>query len=113
MEGDTDTFRLFLGTLQNVVCVGSPPGFHHSHHQGPADAEACKSLSVASTRSVLPQARNTPTGEAYPKGCGFRGSRGVFQDELTRLNPKWAEFASEMERNGTEPKTNPDGDVSG
>lgn len=50
-------------------------------------------------------ASNTPTGEAYPRGCGFRGSRAGLQDELTRLNPAWADLDT------ADLKTNPDGDV--
>lgn len=60
---------------------------------------------------MTPLSHNTPTGEAYPKGCGFRGSRGIYQEELGRRNPKWKDFAHEMVEKGTEPKTNPDGDV--
>ncbi|QRV88318.1 NAD-dependent histone deacetylase SIR2 [Ceratobasidium sp. AG-Ba] len=37
--------------------------------------------------------------------------RTVFQDQLSELNPSWKEFMDEMTRTGTEPRTNPDGDV--
>nr|CDI53021.1 related to NAD-dependent deacetylase sirtuin type 4 [Melanopsichium pennsylvanicum 4] len=84
------------GTLKHVVCVSSPEGY--------------KSNS-SSPRAVTLRPENTPTGENYPKGCGFRGSRAVFQDELTRLNPAWAQLQREMTETGKSPKTNPDGDV--
>ncbi|CEL56353.1 NAD-dependent protein deacetylase SIR4 OS=Batrachochytrium dendrobatidis (strain JAM81 / FGSC 10211) GN=BATDEDRAFT_20316 PE=3 SV=1 [Rhizoctonia solani AG-1 IB] len=38
-------------------------------------------------------------------------NREEFQDELSRLNPAWKDFVDEMARTGTEPRTNPDGDV--
>lgn len=34
-----------------------------------------------------------------------------FQDLLSHHNPSWKAFADEMERSGTKPRTNPDGDV--
>ncbi|CAE6535753.1 unnamed protein product [Rhizoctonia solani] len=37
--------------------------------------------------------------------------REEFQEQLSRLNPAWKEFMDEMARTGTEPRTNPDGDV--
>ncbi|KAI9454436.1 DHS-like NAD/FAD-binding domain-containing protein [Russula earlei] len=42
-------------------------------------------------------------GHVYP--------RAVFQDWLGQANPRWREFLAELERTGTQPKTNPDGDV--
>ncbi|CAO1615181.1 unnamed protein product [Sympodiomycopsis kandeliae] len=101
------------GTLQNVVCVQSPTDGSHSKSSH-RDAEAFERLSVSHVsgpRSATPRSYNTPTGAAYPKGCGFRGSRSVFQDILEQTNPRWHEFAQEMREKGTEPKTNPDGDV--
>ncbi len=41
----------------------------------------------------------------------MRGSRAVYQDKLTELNPSWAELQRQMTRTGKSPKTNPDGDV--
>lgn len=35
----------------------------------------------------------------------------VFQEQLAALNPSWKELMEEMTRTGTEPRTNPDGDV--
>lgn len=101
------------GTLQNVVCVQAPE--HHVHGSDPIDPDGFRRLSVShitGPRAAIPRPYNTPTGEAYPKGCGFRGSRNVFQDILETDNPRWHEFAQEMREKGTEPKTNPDGDVS-
>ncbi|GAA96995.1 uncharacterized protein L969DRAFT_96884 [Mixia osmundae IAM 14324] len=43
--------------------------------------------------------------------CKHEISRDVFQDTLSTLNPEWAAYAAELERTGTEPRTNPDGDV--
>ncbi|CAE6352003.1 unnamed protein product [Rhizoctonia solani] len=40
-----------------------------------------------------------------------RIDREKFQNELSRLNPVWKDFADRMARTGTEPRTNPDGDV--
>ncbi|KAF9563089.1 DHS-like NAD/FAD-binding domain-containing protein [Agrocybe pediades] len=38
--------------------------------------------------------------------------RGVFQDRLSAANPTWQLYAEELERTGTQPRTNPDGDVA-
>ncbi|KAF9454292.1 DHS-like NAD/FAD-binding domain-containing protein [Macrolepiota fuliginosa MF-IS2] len=38
--------------------------------------------------------------------------RGTFQDWLSSANPSWFAYAQEMERMGTQPRTNPDGDVA-
>ncbi|KAI0730753.1 DHS-like NAD/FAD-binding domain-containing protein [Earliella scabrosa] len=37
--------------------------------------------------------------------------RQVFQDMLGNANPQWKAFSEELERTGTRPRTNPDGDV--
>jgi len=36
----------------------------------------------------------------------------VFQEWLGQTNPRWHAFLAELERTGTRPKTNPDGDVA-
>ncbi|CAD6890672.1 unnamed protein product [Tilletia laevis] len=98
------------------------------------------SSSQSRTNSTPPEPveYNTPSGKsAYPLGCGFRGSRAAFQDELARLNPKWEEYGRELmlgraeaavaaaaahgeagedargevEGRRKRPKMNPDGDV--
>lgn len=103
------------GTLKHVVCVSSPEGYKKGDHSGPINPEFHQALTATSylrgPRAVTLRPENTPTGENYPKGCGFRGSRAVFQDELTRLNPAWAQLQREMAETGKSPKTNPDGDV--
>lgn len=33
------------------------------------------------------------------------------QDQLSALNPEWAEYAHQLEQTGKEPRQNPDGDV--
>ncbi|KAI5824480.1 DHS-like NAD/FAD-binding domain-containing protein [Schizophyllum commune Tattone D] len=38
--------------------------------------------------------------------------RGTFQDWLSGANPRWKEFADDIERTGQQPRTNPDGDVA-
>ncbi|ESK94883.1 nad-dependent deacetylase [Moniliophthora roreri MCA 2997] len=38
--------------------------------------------------------------------------RNTFQGWLSAANPKWLNFAEEVERTGNEPRTNPDGDVA-
>ncbi|KAF8269824.1 DHS-like NAD/FAD-binding domain-containing protein [Lactarius quietus] len=43
-------------------------------------------------------------GHVYP--------RAVFQEWLGQTNPRWHAFLAELERTGTRPKTNPDGDVA-
>ncbi|KAB5588563.1 NAD-dependent protein deacetylase SIR4 [Ceratobasidium theobromae] len=45
--------------------------------------------------------------------CRSRHSvdRSFFQKELSRLNPAWKELTDEMQRTGTKPRANPDGDV--
>lgn len=100
------------GTLKNVVCVASPKGYVKG--SGPVDSDFAERLApshLRGPRATLPRPGNTPVGANYPLGCGFRGSRAVFQDELTRLNPPWAALQREMSESGKEPKTNPDGDV--
>lgn len=103
------------GTLKHVVCVASPDGHKAKASHTPVNPGFYDELTSTSylrgPRAVTARPENTPTGENYPKGCGFRGSRAVFQDELTRLNPNWAELQQEMARTGKSPKTNPDGDV--
>lgn len=103
------------GTLKRVVCVSSPAGFNKSAHAKPVDPDFYDLMTSTSylrgPRAVSSRPENTPTGAHYPLGCGFEGSRAVFQDELTRLNPAWAELQQEMARTGKSPKTNPDGDV--
>ncbi|TKY86490.1 hypothetical protein EX895_004639 [Sporisorium graminicola] len=103
------------GTLKRVVCVSSPEGYNASNHSVPVNPDFYEALTSTSylrgPRAVSVRPENTPTGENYPKGCGFRGSRAVFQDELTRLNPAWAQLQRQMAETGKSPKTNPDGDV--
>ncbi|KAJ3563752.1 hypothetical protein NP233_g8740 [Leucocoprinus birnbaumii] len=43
---------------------------------------------------------------------GHTIDRDTFQDWLSSANPKWRDYADEMERTGTQPRTNPDGDVA-
>ncbi|KAK9899283.1 DHS-like NAD/FAD-binding domain-containing protein [Cystobasidium minutum MCA 4210] len=43
--------------------------------------------------------------------CGTSLDRDDVQEELSRLNPEWWDYLNDNIRNGTEPKTNPDGDV--
>ncbi len=116
------------GTLSHVVCVARPPA--DGSGTGGGGAESSRALKgkgkaldpdmhhrlahhydSSAQRSARPRPENTPTGENYPGGCGFRGSRAAFQDVLTEWNPAWASLAAEMERTGQNPKTNPDGDV--
>lgn len=98
------------GTLQGVVCVGAHPTYVHG--SPPVDPELYAKLSPASTSSApQPRPYNTPTGSAYPQGCGFRGSRSAYQDVLEETNPRWHAYAQEMRAKKTEPRTNPDGDV--
>ncbi|KAJ1025723.1 hypothetical protein NDA18_004060 [Ustilago nuda] len=103
------------GTLKHVVCVSSPEGYKQSDDKGSIGPELHDALTATSylrgPRAVSLRPENTTTGENYPKGCGFQGSRAVFQDELTRLNPAWAQLQREMARTGKSAKTNPDGDV--
>ena len=103
------------GTLKHVVCVSSPQTHRKSNGRKPVNPDFYDALTSTShlrgPRAVSVRPENTPTGENYPKGCGFRGSRAAFQDELTRLNPAWAQLQREMAQTGKSPKTNPDGDV--
>lgn len=103
------------GTLKHVVCVSSPEGYRKDEHKGPINPEFYDALTstwyLRGPRAVTLREENTPSGSAYPAGCSFRGSRAVFQDELTRLNPAWAQLQREMAETGKSPKTNPDGDV--
>ncbi|KAE8229172.1 hypothetical protein CF326_g5863 [Tilletia indica] len=101
----------------------------HNHNEDPNRSKPSSNIPPA------PVEYNTPSGKsAYPLGCGFRGSRAAFQDELARLNPKWEEYGRELmlgraqaaaasahgeagkdargEGEGRKrPKMNPDGDV--
>ncbi|THV02489.1 DHS-like NAD/FAD-binding domain-containing protein [Dendrothele bispora CBS 962.96] len=43
---------------------------------------------------------------------GHLVDRDTFQEWLSTANPQWKEFAEEIERTGTQPRTNPDGDVA-
>ncbi|KAJ7224148.1 DHS-like NAD/FAD-binding domain-containing protein [Mycena pura] len=43
---------------------------------------------------------------------GHGVDRSTFQDWLSAANPQWSAFADEVERTGTKPRTNPDGDVA-
>ncbi|KAI0629338.1 DHS-like NAD/FAD-binding domain-containing protein [Trametes polyzona] len=42
---------------------------------------------------------------------GHTVDRATFQDMVGVANPEWKAFAEELERTGTRPRTNPDGDV--
>jgi len=107
------------GTLSNVVCVSSPSS--RPRRDGDVDDRDLFERMKSDVQNlddkknakglVKPIDYNTPTGDAYPNGCGFRGLRSVFQDELTNLNPSWKELSLEMIRTGIQPKRNPDGDV--
>ncbi|KDR80691.1 hypothetical protein GALMADRAFT_153142 [Galerina marginata CBS 339.88] len=39
-------------------------------------------------------------------------NRDIFQDWLSAANPRWRQYAEELESTGTQPRTNPDGDVA-
>jgi len=43
---------------------------------------------------------------------GHKVDRNTFQDWLSAANPGWHQYAEDLERTGTQPRTNPDGDVS-
>ncbi|KAF8966357.1 DHS-like NAD/FAD-binding domain-containing protein [Flammula alnicola] len=43
---------------------------------------------------------------------GHSVDRDTFQEWLSAANPKWHQYAEELERTGTQPRTNPDGDVA-
>ena len=43
---------------------------------------------------------------------GHTVDRESFQAWLSAANPKWHQYAKELERTGAQPRTNPDGDVS-
>lgn len=102
------------GTLKHVVCVGEADrkSRRGADPSNPELFEALRSpLYQKGTGHVAPRPENTIAGEHYPHSCGFMGSRAGFQDELTRLNPAWAELAREIKETGKAPKMNPDGDV--
>ncbi|KAI0773316.1 DHS-like NAD/FAD-binding domain-containing protein [Trametes elegans] len=42
---------------------------------------------------------------------GHQTDRQTFQDMLGAANPQWQAYAEELERSGSKPRTNPDGDV--
>lgn len=43
---------------------------------------------------------------------GHTIDRGTFQEWLSLVNPQWYQFARRLESTGSQPRTNPDGDVS-
>ena len=43
---------------------------------------------------------------------GHTVDRESFQTWLSAANPKWHQYAKELERTKAQPRTNPDGDVS-
>ncbi|KIM44686.1 hypothetical protein M413DRAFT_25129 [Hebeloma cylindrosporum] len=43
---------------------------------------------------------------------GHKVDRDTFQDWLSAANPEWRQYAEDLERTGTQPRTNPDGDVA-
>lgn len=99
------------GTLQSVICVQADPSYVHG--SPPRDKDMYDRLCPPSTSSAArPRPFNTPTGEAYPNGCGFRGSRSAYQEVMEERNPKWHAHAQHLRETRTEPKTNPDGDVA-
>ncbi len=42
---------------------------------------------------------------------GHTIDRQIFQDMIAEVNPQWKTFLDDLERSGTRPRTNPDGDV--
>jgi NAD-dependent deacetylase sirtuin 4 len=105
------------GTLQSVICVSSHTSTNtRLNDKRPVDPAGYAALTQSHLlgglrRQAAPNTHNTPTGEAYLRGCGFRGSRAMYQQELAARNPRWKAFAEEMTVKKMEPKTNPDGDV--
>lgn len=107
-----DSILELHGSLQRIVCVSAPLG--HVHGSALRDPDLVRRLSMSHLSEppkASPRSYNTPTGETYPRGCGFRGSRSALQDVLEERNPRWHNFSVEMRAKGTEPKLNPDGDV--
>ncbi|KII87334.1 hypothetical protein PLICRDRAFT_42959 [Plicaturopsis crispa FD-325 SS-3] len=43
---------------------------------------------------------------------GHTIDRDTFQDRLSEANPQWKAFADDLEQTGSQPRTNPDGDVA-
>ncbi|SPO26141.1 related to NAD-dependent deacetylase sirtuin type 4 [Ustilago trichophora] len=61
-------------------------------------------------RAVSLRPENTPTGENYPKGCGFEAPVPSFKTN-SPAQPRMGPTATRDGRNREIPKTNPDGDV--
>jgi NAD-dependent SIR2 family protein deacetylase len=104
------------GTLESVVCAVSPAEYNDrmaTHDTGLYERLTMSHHHVDSPRSApKPMFYNTPVGRsAYPRGCGFRGNRAMYQAELAQRNPAWDQLAHDMAARKREPKTNPDGDV--
>ncbi|KAF8596415.1 DHS-like NAD/FAD-binding domain-containing protein [Ceratobasidium sp. AG-I] len=86
------------GHVQNLI-TQNVDGLHHKAIPGSATRIKERILELHGTLHSV----HCRTGHSIP--------REEFQDELSRLNPSWRDFMEEMARTGTEPRTNPDGDV--
>ena len=98
-----------------------PPPSRTSASMGPcADAGthtrtarnvACELLLDSLASSIAVASANCDPLQQVRCRRGHLIDRGTFQDWLSGANPRWKEFADDIERTGQQPRTNPDGDV--
>jgi len=96
-----------LAALQHARVVGplitqNVDGLHHAAlRRAPSESEV--DTRILELHGSIFKVR-CQYGHFYP--------RAVFQEWIRQANPRWHAFLEELERTGTQPKTNPDGDVA-
>ncbi|KAI0285837.1 DHS-like NAD/FAD-binding domain-containing protein [Russula aff. rugulosa BPL654] len=115
--------RAYIGFL--TVRHTLPNSTHHAlatlQHAGAVSSiitQNVDGLHHAALRPILPECEVNERilelhGNIFKVHCQFGHvyPRTVFQEWLGQANPRWREFITELERTGTQPKMNPDGDV--
>ncbi|KAF8906251.1 DHS-like NAD/FAD-binding domain-containing protein [Gymnopilus junonius] len=107
-DAQPNTTHFALAALQHCghithIVTQNVDGLHHKALQ---HAAACSSRILENILELH--------GTLHRVHCsrGHVVARNTFQDWLSAANPQWHEYADELERTGTQPRTNPDGDVA-
>ncbi|KAH9967261.1 DHS-like NAD/FAD-binding domain-containing protein [Russula dissimulans] len=115
--------RAYIGFLPVRHTLPNPTHYalavlQHAGVVGPLITQNVDGLHHAALRRILPEPEVDRRilelhGSIFKVHCqhGHVYPRAVFQEWLGQANPRWREFLAELERAGTQPKTNPDGDV--